>query len=228
MSHADANAKPPVAGIALLAGSVLTLIGSFLVPRAADIGDVDAMQRVFAEQVVRLQVSALFLVTGFLFVAAGIVSLMLVVPARWNRELRGVAVAVHLVGIAVWMVGMSLDISYPAAIQRMVNAGDASRDTWAAVVAVLSPAGLGRGLFPVNLILNWTAFGLIGASLKRLEGYRVIAWIGVGVGVAGVALGIAMTFTGREQLIGLFVALMTLTITWWTAMAIRSLRSPAP
>ena len=224
MEMSITNTHKRVGAVTLFVGAILILVGSFMVPAANDLGDIEAMRQAFSEGVVQLQVSALFMSVGFLSVTAGIVCLKALLESQRDGTLLRIAFSLHLIGIAVWMVGMSLDISYPAAIANQLAASEENREVAAALVAVLSPAGFGRGLFPINLIINWSAFGLLSATMLRRPGLRAAAWIGIVVGLAGLCLGVAMTFTGREAIISLFIALMTITIVWWLALAIALLR----
>jgi hypothetical protein len=116
---------------------------------------------------------------------------------------------------------MTLDVSYPAAIINWLNSPTASKDLAYSVVTVLSPAGFGRGTFPLNVIVNWLAFTFFSIGMIRSLIYpRWLGWYGLFLGTFGIILGIIMTFTGREALINIFVIFMTLNILWWLGCGI--------
>lgn len=201
-------------------GALLVAIGSLLVPRADDLSNVLEMQQVFGENVVLLQTSALLITFGFWSVMAGMVGFYHLIIDR-NSPWLLLAFYFHIAGVVLWSVGMSLDISYPAAIANWLAAPAADKDLTYAVVTVLSPLGFGRGLFPLNVLINWLAFTFLGMGMIQHAFFpRWLGFVGLAVGLLGLPLGIAMTFTGREALVNLFVILMLLTIVWWLAIAI--------
>jgi hypothetical protein len=104
-----------ISGMGFVIGAVLIIAGSLLLPRADNLGDVLAMQKIYGEQAILLQACALLLTFGFLSVMVGTLGIHQSITgtgAAWAR----LGFNFHLVGVALWMVGMSLDISYPAAI----------------------------------------------------------------------------------------------------------------
>lgn len=211
-----------------LLGAVLVIVGSLSLPLGGDPSDIQALQQIYGENEHRLQACALLIVFGFWAIVAGYSGLqqsMIEEGATWAR----IGLLFHIIGVAVWTVGMSLDISYPAAIVNWLSASPEEEATARSVVAVLSPDGFGRGLFPMNVMLNWLAFACLGLGLIRARIYPVWSgWYGLVIGCGGLILGIAMTFTGREALIAVFIALMAFTIIWWMILSIlisRSIRS---
>jgi hypothetical protein len=218
----DTHQKLSGAGVVL--GAVLIVIGSLLLPRAADLSDVQAMQTAYGEQALLLQVCALLLTFGFWAVmvgTSGFYQSITVDGAAWAR----LGFYFHLVGVALWTIGMSLDISYPAAIVNWLEAPAAEKDLAYSIVAVLSPVGFGRGTFPLNVIVNWLAFTFFGVGMIRGRVHpQWLGWCEVLLGLAGLTMGIIMTFTGREALINVFVFFMFLNILWWLACGIWLLR----
>lgn len=214
------NAYHKLGSVGFITGAVLVLIGSLLVPRAGDLGNVIDLQRAYGEQPVLLQASALVITLGFWAVIAGTSGIRHSIQAdgaAWSQ----LGFAFHVLGVAVWTVGMSLDISYPAAIVNWLGAPPESKDIAYSVVTTLSPLGFGRGLFPLNLMINWLSFAFLSIGMLLSAVYpRWLAWSGLILGNAGALLGIAMTFTGREALIGVFVGLMALTLLWWLTLGI--------
>ena len=203
-----------------LLGAVLVLVGTLLLPMSGDPSDIQAMQQTYGANPQRLQASALLIVFGFWASVAGYSGLqqsMIEDGAAWAR----IGLLFHIIGIAVWTVGMSLDISYPAAIVKWLAASPEEVANARSVVTVLSPDGFGRGLFPMNMMINWLAFACLGIGLIRGRIFPAWSgWYGLTVGCGGFILGIAMTFTGREALAGIFIALMAFTIIWWIILSI--------
>jgi len=204
-----------LSGAGFIIGAVLIIIGSLLLPRAANLGDVQAMQKAYGEQATLLQASALLLTFGFLAVMAGTSGIYQSITKDGSAWAR-LGFYFHLVGVTLWMVGMSLDISYPAAIINWLEAPAISKGIAYSVVTVLSPMGFGRGTFPLNVIINWLAFTFLGVGMIRSIVYpHWIGWSELLIGVIGLGLGIIMTFTGRESLINVFVIFMLVNIVWW-------------
>jgi len=212
-----------LSGLGFISGAVLIMIGSLLLPRAANLSDIEAMQRAYAQQQALLQICALLFTFGFWAVLIGTAGVYHAIPtyAAWAR----LGFYFHLVGVALWTVGMSLDIAYSAAIVNWLEAPAANKDIAYSVVTVLSPFGFGRGTFPLNVIVNWLAFTFLSIALVRSSMYpHWIGWIGLFLGIAGLALGITMTFTGREAMINTFVIFMLLNILWWLVWGIWIMR----
>lgn len=199
---------------------MLVVLGSLLLPGTDNISDVQAMQEAYGEQPVLLQICALLITFGYWAVLAGTAGVHRSITAD-GAAWAHLGFHFHLVGIALWTVGMSLDISYPAAIVNWLSAPAAERETAYAVVSVLSPEGFGRGLFPLNVLINWLAFTLLGIGMIHSAIYpRWLGWFGLLIGVAGLPLGIIMTFTGREAIIIGFVILSLVTVVWWLALGV--------
>jgi hypothetical protein len=182
------------------------------------------MQKAYGEQATLLQACALLLTFGFWAVVigtSGIYESIIKEGAAWAR----LGFYFHLVGVALWTVGMSLDVSYPAAIVNWLEAPAASKETAYSVVAVLSPVGFGRGIFPLNVIVNWLAFTFLGFGMARSTVYpQWLGWSWLFLGVTGLTIGIIMAFTGREALINIFIVFMMLNILWWLTCGIWVIR----
>src|SRR5215208_2825462 len=152
-----------LSGLGFISGAVLIIIGSLLLPRAANLSDVEGMQKAYGEQAALLQACALLLTFGFWAVMIGTSGVYQSITndgAAWVR----LGFYFHLVGITLWTVGMSLDVSYPAAIVHWLEAPAASKEIAYSVVTVRSPVGFGRGIFPLNVIVNWLAFTFLGVA----------------------------------------------------------------
>lgn len=209
----DAHQK--VSGIGFIVGAILIIIGSLLLPRASDLSDIQAMQRAYSEQATLLQGCALLITFGFwgiLIGTSGIYQSIRFDGAVWAR----LGFYFHLVGVAIWTIGMTLDVSYPAAIINWLEAPTESKDIAYSVVTVLSPNGFGRGTFPLNVIANWLAFTFFSIGMIRSVIYpRWLAWGGLLLGITGLTIGVIMTFTGREAFINVFVIFMMVNLFWW-------------
>lgn len=116
-----------LSGVGFVIGAVLIIIGSLLLPRAIDLGDVQAMQKAYGEQATLLQACALLLTFGFLAVMMGTSGIYQSITKDGSAWVR-LGFYFHLVGVALWMVGMSMDISYPAAIINWLEAPAASKE----------------------------------------------------------------------------------------------------
>lgn len=218
----DTHQKLSGAGFVL--GAVLIIVGSILLPRATNLSDVQAMQKAYGEQATLLQACALLLTFGFWAVmigTSGIYQSITVDGAAWAR----LGFYFHLVGLTLWTIGMSLDVSYPAAIINWLEAPAEGKELAYSVVTVLSPVGFGRGIFPLNVIVNWLAFTFLGISMIRGRVYpQWLGWCELILGMTGLTIGIIMTFTGREALINIFVIFMFLNILWWLTSGLWVLR----
>jgi hypothetical protein len=205
----------------LIVGAILMVLGRLLFPPSLGIGNWLEMKEIVAEQAVRLQACALLIVFGYWAVMIGVVGLnhsITAAGAAWAR----VGLYFFLIGTAVWtIVGMSLDVSFPAAIVNSLGAPDAGKEAANSIVAVLSPLGFGRGLFPLEVIVYWLAFVFLGIGMVQSAIYpRWLGWIALILGILGVPLGIAMTFTGREAMLNLFIVLLAVTTLWFLVVGI--------
>ena len=209
-----------LSGVGFIMGTFLIIIGSLLLPHATNLSDVQAMQKAYGEHATLLQVCALLLTFGFLAVVIGTSGIYQSITndgSAWAR----LGFYFHLVGAALWTVGMSLDVSYPSAIINWLESPASSKEVAYSVVTVLSPVGFGRGTFPLNVIVNWLAFTFFGIAMVRSTAYaHWMGWSELLLGIMGLVLGIIMTFTGREALIDVFVIFMVLNLIWWLACGI--------
>lgn len=204
-----------LSSVGFMMGAFLIIIGSLLLPRAANLSDVQAMQKAYGEHATLLQACALLLTFGFLAVMIGTSGIYQSITSDGSTWAR-LGFYFHLVGAALWTVGMSLDVSYPSAIINWLESPASSKEIAYSVVTVLSPVGFGRGTFPLNVIVNWLAFTFFGIAMTQSTVYpRWMGWSEFLLGILGLLLGIIMTFTGREALIDVFVVFMMLNLVWW-------------
>jgi hypothetical protein len=210
----NADALQKLSGTGFIVGSILIVIGSLWLP-TIDLSHVLRAQQQFGEQAVRLQICALLITFGYWAImlgTAGLYSSITATGSAWAR----LGFYFHIVGVVLWTLGMSLDVSYSVAIVNWMTSPAAAKEVAYSVVTVLSPAGFGRGLFPMNVMVNWLAFAFLGVGMALSAIYpRWLGWSGLILGMAGVLLGISMTFTGRERLFTPFIILWGFTILWW-------------
>jgi hypothetical protein len=127
-------------------------------------------------------------------------------------------------GTTIWTIGMSLDISYPAAIVNWITSPETQKQVSYSVVSVLSPVGFGRGLFPVEVITIWLSYIFI--SIGMVQCNRRPHWqgyVGLLIGIFGLILGISMVFVGREKLLFFYITIMIFVLLWFLIIGIWSL-----
>jgi len=205
--------------IGFLSGAILVAVGSLLLPPAAIpsanwqevLAQLSGKTRLF-------QACALLLAFGYWAVMIGLVAVYRSIDgpaAAWAR----VGFYFSLIGTALWTLGMSLDISYPSAIANWLAAPAATKDI--AFILVLAIPAFGRGLFPMEVIVIWLSFALLGRAITHSTTYHPgLGRIGMILGILGVLLGITQVFTGRESSIVLYIALVGFTLLWWLALGI--------
>jgi len=208
-----------IGGVGLIVGAILMVVGTVW-PASVDLSGTAVVQKKFGEQAVILQACALLMTFGFLGGMAGMAGIYRSITA--NGEITSSAAWARLgfyfllIGTAMWTIGSSLNVSFPAAIVNWQAAPAEGKEAAYNIVAVLSPVGFGRGLFPLEVIVNWLAFALLGTGMLQSAIYpRWLGRIGLVLGISGILLGITQTFTGRESSLILFGILLYLTTTWW-------------
>lgn len=213
------NTLLKIGGVGLIVGAILMVI-STIWPASVDLSGAAVVQKKFGEQAVILQICALLMTFGYFGGMAGMAGIYRSITAN-GETTSGAAWArlgfyFLLIGTAMWTIGSSLNVSYPAAIVNWQAAPAEGKDAAYNIVAVFSPIGFGRGLFPLEVIVNWLAFALLGMGMLQSAIYpRWLGWVGLVLGISGIFLGITQTFTGRESSLILFGILLYLTTTWW-------------
>ncbi len=208
-----------ISSVGFIIGAILLVNGSLLLPQAAvPNSNWQEMQKELGDQAVRFQASALLMTFGYWAVmigTAGVYRSITMGGAAWAR----MGFYLLLMGTAVVTVGMSLDVSYPAAIVNWLAAPAAAKETAYSVVAAIP--GIGRGTFPMIEIVIWLAFALLGIGMVQSAVYpRWLGLVGLILGISGVLLGIMQTFTGRESSFILYLVLVFLTVLWWLVIGI--------
>lgn len=217
------NIMQKIGSIGCISGVLLITLGSLIVPRTNDISNILEMQNAFGSNPGLLQLSALFMVFGFwgLFIGVlGIQDSINGIGETWAR----IGFYFNLMGTTIWTLGMSLDISYPAAIATWLSSPESHKQAAYSVVSVLSPLGFGRGLFPVEVITIWLSYIFISIGMvlsnnrPHWQGY-----IGLFIGIFGVILGVSMAFVGREKLLLFYITLMLLVLVWFMIIGVWTL-----
>lgn len=200
-------------------GVILVTVGSLLLPPEAIPGTDwrEGLAQVGAKAQV-LQACALLLAAGYWGAMVGFAAIYQSIDgpaAAWAR----VGFYFFIIGTALWTIGMSLDISYPAAIVNWLVAPEETKDI--AFGLVLGIPAFGRGLFPIEVIVIWLSYILLGIAMTHTSQYHPwLGWAGLILGSLGVILGITQVFTGREASFLLYIALLGFTLLWWLASGI--------
>jgi hypothetical protein len=216
---AKGDALQKIGSVGLILGFLLVTIGGVW-PLSVDFGDIQTGQRIFGEHAVLLQACALLVAFGCWAAMIGMAGIHRSIVESGNAWAR-LGFTFLVMGMTLWTLGMSLDISYPAALLNLQAAPDAGKEAARNVVAMLSPAGLGRGLFPLEVIVIWMAYAFMGIGMIQSGFYpRWLGWAGVALGIVGVPLGIVQTFTGREPSLNIFTMLIVVTTFWFLAVGI--------
>ena len=216
----DAQQKLGSAGFII--GAILMIIGGLLLPPSLGLVGVERLKEA-GEHAVLLQASALLATIGYWAILIGTMGVYRSITAS-GAATRGAAWArlgfyFHVMGVALWTVGMSLDVSLAALGLDWIAAPAAGKEAVYSVYAMLP--GFGRGIFPMNVLVNWLAFAFIGIGMVRSAVYpRWLGWVELILGIAMLPLGVIMTFTGREALLNLFIPLSMLTILWFLVIGI--------
>ncbi|NLG96055.1 MAG: hypothetical protein GX491_01725 [Chloroflexi bacterium] len=198
----------------ILAG-VLIIIGNVWVA-AIDLSDPAAAQDKFLNQLGILNTVSLMLTFGWFALLAGALAVRRSITqagAAWAT----LGVYILTAGAAIWTVGMSLDISYSALMANWLAAPEAGKEAAYSLINTLFPPGLGfgRGLFPLEILVNWLAIACLSLGMLRSCLYpRWLCLYGLILGVSGVVAGVIMTYTGREAIFTPFTALAFATIAW--------------
>jgi hypothetical protein len=212
-----------ISGIGCILGVILITVGSLLVPRNDDISNIEQMQHAFGANPTLLQISAVFMVFGFWSLFIGVLGLrdtMNGIGAVWAR----IGFYFNFMGTTIWTIGMSLDISYPAAFVNWLSATESNKQVAYSVVSVLSPLGFGRGLFPIEVITIWLSYLFISLGIVKSNNKpHWLGYIGLVIGISGIIIGICMVFTGREKLLSFYIAIMLLVLVWFLVIGLWSL-----
>ncbi len=207
--------------VALIIATVLIIVGNVWVATVDLSNPVVARERM-SRQLVSLDVVTLMMTVGWYGVLMGAVAIHSSIKEA-GAEWATMGLYLLVVGTSAWTVGMSLDISLSALISNWLSAPPAQQTAAYNLLNTLFPArlGFGRGLFPLEILVNWLAFGFLGLGMLRSCTFpRWITWPGPVLGIIGVGFGIIMTFTGREAVFTPFTVLAFLTLLWFLVTGI--------
>jgi hypothetical protein len=201
-------------------GALLVTIGNVWVA-SVGLGDPLEALSTYGENVQLLQTVALLITFGWWAVMVGMAGVSHSITASGAPFAR-LGLYFMIVGTALWTLGMAFDISYANLIANWVSAPDADKEFARDLITIYSPTlGIGRGLFPMNVMANWLALGFLGLGMIRSSIYpRWLGWFGLILGVIGLPMGATMAFVGREAIWGTFMGLAFATILWILALGI--------
>ena len=201
-------------------GAVLIIVGNIWVTTVGLGNPMEALNK-FSENLHLLQIVALLITFGYWAALIGVVGVQRSINstgAAWAR----LGLYFMIMGCTLWTLGMSLDITYSNLIANWLAASDASKEFARNLITIYSPTnGIGRGIFPMNVMSNWLAFGFLGIGMVRSSIYpRWLGWFGLVLGIIGLPMGAIMAITGREALWNFFTVLSFMTILWILALGI--------
>jgi hypothetical protein len=207
--------------VGFLIGAVLIIVGNSWVA-TIDLSNPLVAQARMSGQLAILDTVTLMLTCGWYALLTGAAAV------RRSIKTAGAAWATMgfyfwLVGAAVWTVGMSLDITASALISNWLSASAANREAAHGLLTTLFPPGLGfgRGLFPLEILVNWLAIAFLGTGMLRSVVYpRWLGGSGLMLGIIGIGFGFVMTYIGREAVFTPFTVLAFVTLLWLLACGI--------
>jgi len=208
------DALQRISSAGFIIGTLLSVIASVLYFGyvAADESNIPDLVNAVGERAAFAQSAELVWALSMLAVMIGTIGVYRSITASgaaWARP--GFYLAA--IGTILWTVGYALDVAVAAAAANWLAAPATSKDAAYGVVTAL--AALSRGTFPMTVVVYWLAFVFLGIGMVRSALYpRSLGWIGLILGIAGLALGLVQTFNGRESTFTLFTILFTLTMPW--------------
>lgn len=215
----DAYQKMGSAGFIIAA--ILIIVANIWVA-TIDLSDPMTARTRMSEQLVILDTIALMMTGGWYALLMGVTAVRRSITAN-GAAWATMGLYFMLVGSAVWTVGMSLDISTSALISNWLSAPDASKEAAHNLLNTLFPPGLGfgRGLFPLELLVNWLSIAFLSVGMFCSGVYpRWLGLVGLILGIVGMLTGIVMTYIGREALFTAFMGLAFATISWFLTCGI--------
>jgi len=204
----------------LIIGVLLITIGNVWVTLVG-LGDPTEALSKYSENVQLLQIVALLITLGWWAVMIGVVGVSHSITTRGAAWAR-LGLYFMIMGSTLWTLGMAFDISYANLIANWLAAAEADKDFARDLITIYSPTlGIGRGLFPMNVMSNWLAFGFLSLGMIRSSIYpRWLGWFGFVLGAIGLTMGATMAFIGREAIWNAFTILAFVTILWLLALGI--------
>ena len=194
--------------------TILMVIGDLLMPYTAKLtSNVQEMLKPLGEHEFRAQVSSLLMIMGIWAImigATGVYRSITAGGAAWAR----LGFYFILVGTAVWTVTLSQDVATASAAANWLAASAAGKE--AAYSALAAVNAVGRGLYPMTIIVYWLAYTFLGIAMVLSNVYpRWLGWVGLILANTVVAVGIIQTFTARSTTFTLVFAVLSLLTTLW-------------
>jgi hypothetical protein len=203
-----------ISGAGFIIAAILMVIGNLLMPyTTAPTSDLREMLKPLGEHEFQTQASSLFVTIGFLAMMIGITGVYRSITAggmAWAR----LGFYVLLVGTALQIVSLSLDVATASAVGKWLAAQVESKEAAWGVVVVLN--AIGRGVIPLTWIVYWLAFVFLGIGMIGSAVYpRWLGWTGLILAMPVISVSIIHTFTPRTTTITLtFVVFALLTNLW--------------
>lgn len=208
------DALQRISSAGFIIGAILMVIGGLLMPYATKpTSNVQEMLTPLGQQEFRTEASSLLMMLGIwamLIGATGVYRSMRTDGVVWAR----LGFNFILVGTAVWTVTLSQDVSTASAVAKWLAAPAVDKEAaWGAVTALNA---VGRGLYPMTIIVYWLAWSFLGFGMVRSSIYpHWLGWVGLILGIAGVAVGITQLFIDRSTTFTLVYAALSLLTTLW-------------
>lgn len=221
----EGNSDQKLGSAGFIIGAILIASGNIWITTVGLGNPMEALEK-YSENIQLLQIIVLLITFGYWSILIGAVSVKHSIDAA-GATLARIGLYFMIMGATLWTLGMSLDITYSNLISNWLTAPDTDKEFARNLITIYSPTyGIGRGLFPMNVMLNWLAFGFIGAGIIRSSVYpHWPGWIGLILGLIGLAMGATMVITGREAIWNYFMVLSFMTILWFLALGIWMARS---
>lgn len=212
-----------IGSAAFIIGAILMVSGGLLMPYAAKAtNSVQEMLRPLGENEFRAELSSLLMMIGIWAIMIGVTGIYRATPAGTGNGTAWARLGFNftLVGTAAWTVTLSQDVSTASAVAKWLTAPAASKEAAYSAVAALN--AVGRGLYPMTIMIYWMAWAILGIVIARSDIYpRWLGWILLILGITGVAVGIIQIFTDRSTIMTLtFAVVSLLTALWALAMGV--------
>jgi len=208
------DALQRLGSLGFIVGAVLLIVFNFLLPRAADPGNLQDLLTTLGNKVGLTQLAGLFIVVGswaIMIGAAGIYRSITAAGAAWARlGFYGIIVGTTLNTIAI---GLHVAEANVGADWLMATASDKvmAYYTGSAIVTV------GKSVVTMYVLVEWMAIFFLGIGMARSAIYpKWQGWVALILGALNVAIvGLPQFFAGMTGTLQiLFAVLATLTTIW--------------
>lgn len=171
-----------------IVGALLIIIGNVWVTLVGLGNPMEALSK-YSENVYLLQTVALLITFGWWAILIGVVGVSHSITASGAAWAR-LGLYFMIMGSALWTLGMALDISYANLITNWLSASDADKVFARDLITIYAPTiGIGRGLFPMNVMANWLAIGFLSIGMLHSAIYpRRWSWVGIVLGIIGLLI----------------------------------------